>query len=468
MAVNVVRRRRALVAALACLSCAGGGRESERPPIAITHTNVVLVDSARVESDMTVVVDGAVISAVGRTGALVPPRGSQVIDGRRWYVIPGLWDMHVHVTFDGRGTDAALSALVARGITGVRDMGGGMDAVRDIRARTDAGLLAPRVVAAGRLIDGTSGYADPTWRINVGDSLAALSAVDSVLAEGSELVKVHDWLPRAAFQAVAARARERRVPLVGHVPIDVGAIAAVDAGQRSVEHLGNVYGGYFLDFSRREEHFRRELLRYKRDTPDSILSFAFSAPYIADLLASFDSAKARALVARMAERGVWQVPTLVLQRANAQGRADTKKQAANPQTAAQLERLYARQLQLVRAMHDAGVPFLTGTDSWFAEDPISTEAVHDELHLFVQAGFTPAEALRTATLYPATFLGLEASAGTVAPGKLADLVLLEANPLDDIANTERIAAVVRGGRLVRKSEADSLVRAARAALQAKK
>jgi imidazolonepropionase-like amidohydrolase len=452
-----------VIPVLAAAGCREDGRASSRPPIVLTHASVVLVDSGRVTKDMTVVIDGAVITAVGPTGALTPPRGSQVVDVKGKYVIPGLWDMHAHLTFDGRGSHGMLAALVARGITGVREMGGSMASVRRMRASADSGFLTPRIVAAGRIIDGSLGFADPAWRLNVADSVAAAGAVDSVLAEGADFVKVHDWLARAAYRAIAARAAERRTRLAGHVPIDVGLSEVLDAGQASAEHLGNVYGGYFLDFSRRDVALRRELTRRKAQGSDSILPVAFSASYIGDLLASYDSTRARQLIARMAERHLWQDPTLVLQRANAEGRGDTKDYVSSPQTAAQLRDFFRRQLELVRAMHAAGVPFLAGTDGLTGGDSASIEGLHDELRLFVEAGFTPADALRTATLNPAIFLGLEASAGTVAPGKAADLVLLDANPLDDIANAEKIAAVVRAGRLVRKAEIDSLVNAERAA-----
>jgi imidazolonepropionase-like amidohydrolase len=238
-------------------------------------------------------------------------------------------------------------------------------------------------------------------------------------------------------------------------------MAVIDAGQRDIEHLGNIYGGILLDCSSREEQLRREMLaRYADGGIDAAIAYSFSTEFMSALIDSYSDMKARAIMSRLKEREVWQVPTLVLYRANSEGRADGEGRLSTPAAQEQARRLFAKQMALIRDMHAAGVPILAGTDKWWVRNPVTEDTIHDELELLVQAGLSPADALRAATSDVARFLDQEESTGTIDIGKMADLVILDSNPLENIRHTRTVSTVVRAGVVIQEDELKKLRRAA--------
>jgi Amidohydrolase family len=396
------------------------------------------------------------------------------VDASGKYLIPGLWDMHVHT---GQ-REIFLPLYVANGITGVRDKGGDLEEpTGDLSARyvqlrlwreaIDRGsLVGPRLVIAGFLIDG---YA---WHGNVAAANAGegRQAVDVLKQVGVDFIKVKSSLSRETYFAIADESRNQHIVFAGHVPDAVRAAEASDAGQKSIEHLT----GIALGCSREESQIMEELAkaiaardrtRYGRAT--------------ARTTETFDKNTAMALFAELAKNRTWQVPTLVELKANALG-GPTSSPGQSPSMpdprwrflpAALRERwskeqspsdseagrnLFATEISLTRQMHKAGVPFMTGTDS---ANPLVLPGfgLHEELKLFVSAGFTPMEALQAATINPARYVGREADLGTIEPSKLADFVLLDANPLEDISNTQKIWAVVVNGRYLSRSDLDAML-----------
>jgi hypothetical protein len=436
------------------LSC----RSLHLPAVALTHTTVLTADGNGLRPDSTILISRNRISAIGPSDSVSLPHDAQVVDGTGKYVIPGLWDMHVHLNLLRTFDDAELSGFVATGLTGVRDMGGPMPAIREWRARMSAGqLLSPTIVAAGPILVGSKRGEFERWVTVVHDARVAHGIVDAVLASGADFIKLTDWLTSDVYEAIAVRTRERRVPLVGHVPVAVGTEAVVDAGQRDIEHLGNIYGGILLDCSNQEERLRGEMLqRYAQDGVNGAIAYAFSAEFMAALVDSYDALKAASLLSRLKEHEVWQVPTLVLHRANSEGRADGEGRLSSPEVKKQVQRLYAKQLALVRDMHAAGIPILAGTDKWWVQNPVTEDTIHDELELLVEAGLAPADALRSATSEPARFLGRRESIGTIETGKVADLLVIDGNPLEDIRNTRRISTVVHSGIVINEHELNRL------------
>ena len=282
----------------------------------------------------------------------------------------------------------------------------------------DRELLGPCIVAAGPLVDGP----EPTFpdlSIAVADEAEGRRAVVMLKRRGADFVKVYSLLPRAAYFAIADEAKQQGIPFAGHVPDSVNAGEASDAGQKSIEHLS----GILLACSTREAELRDALLeaRAKSDAA-SLLRALHDIQTIGKQTYSDD--KAEKLFSRFAQNQTWQVPTLTT--------------ARGPNA-----------FNLVAAMRRAGVRFMAGTD---APNPWAYPGVslHEELNLLVRAGLTPMEALQTATINPAIYLGLQDSLGTVEKGKVADLVLLEANPLEDISNTRKISGVVIRGKLIGK------------------
>jgi len=438
--------------AITALLAAAPSRAAAPPPttFALDHVAVVDVRNGIVTPDQMVVVQAGHIAAVGASGALVPPADALLLAAPGKFLIPGLWDMHVHIH-----APTFLTVLVAEGVTGVREMGGVPETVRDWRDRIAAGrLLGPRIVMAGEILDGP----EPTWpRISrsVRTPDEGRAAVTVSKQDGSDFIKVYNGLSREAYRAIVDEAKRQHLDVVGHVPFAITAADASEAGQRSIEHLSGVLEGCTSE-------------------PHPLAPGADHAWH----LAHFDARLADSLFATFVRDSTWHVPTLVLRRAFAHAAeysaADDPRLAYIPAVVraawqndrriashrsgffGQLEAVFQRDCELVGRMRRAGVRFLAGTD---LGNPYLYPgfSLHDELRLLVGSGLSPLEALRAATFGPAEFLRATDSLGTIEPGKVADLVLLDANPLDDIANVDRIAAVCAHGELLGRATLDRLL-----------
>lgn len=408
---------------------------------------VVDVTAGTLLADQTVLIGGTRITAVGAARSVVVPRGAPVVDGRGKYLIPGFWDMHVHSGSyaDGR---RYLPALLAHGITGVRDMGTPLDDVLRLRDEARRGaLLAPRMLVAGPLLNGPLPLRTPLI-LSVSTEAEARAAVGRLAAAGVDFIKVHDALPRVLYLAVADEAKRRGIAFAGHIPPSVTAAEATRAGQRSVEHLGGRFYGELLACSDSEPELRaviagivatalRELQAGREPDAAAVFRAALTGP----LVRSFSDARERSRIAALVAARTWEVPTLVAQPVRDALRDTTLRLTAEDRRYAQ--DVVARQAQLVRDMVRGGVGVMAGTDR-----NIAHPALAEELELLVAAGLTPLEALRAATLAPASYIGAADSLGVVARGKLADLVLLDADPLRDIGAVARVHAVLSNGRLL--------------------
>jgi imidazolonepropionase-like amidohydrolase len=288
---------------------------------------------------------------------------------------------------------------------------------------------------------------------------------------GADFVKVYTKLPREAYLSIADEAKTQGLPLVGHLPESVNAAQASDLGQKSIEHLTGVE----LACSDREDELRREAVAVLAKAENQAVGELLRriGARAAD---SFSDQKAQDLFARFARNGTSQVPTLTVLHSlvsldDPKFTADARVKymspslrsywsliKLSPETVAMLKDAYKRERGLVRAMHQAGVPFLIGTDTPGVPYVFPGFSLHDELALLVaEGGFTRLEAIQAATRDTARFLGREKDMGTVEPGKLADLILLDADPLADIRNTTKIAAVVANGRLLPRRELDQML-----------
>ncbi len=442
---------------------------------ALIFNNVTIIDAtgSPAKPNMTVVIIGGRINALGQAGRVRVPKGAQIIDASGKFLIPGLWDMHVHTSHK-----VFLSLFIANGITSVRDMGvspDGFEQLQQWRKQIAAGtLIGPRIVAAGITLDGQNGRPKS---LNVATESDARRAVISLKEHGVDFVKVYSMLSREAYFGIADEAKRQGLTFAGHIPASVSAAEASEAGQKSVEHLVGVFTGCANN--------EAELLDETRKAIAKSGFAAFSGAEVqAELksLGTYDKEKAAALFARFVRNGTWQVPTIVgfggvlitdesffisdprLKYIPSDTRKAWEAQRPGllkslpPEFLANRERLFQRQLDLTGALHRAGVPLMAGTDSvgFYVFPGFS---LHDELELFVKAGLKPMEALQAATRDPARYFELD-SLGTVEKGKIADLLLLEANPLEEISNTKKIAAVVLGGKLLLKSKLEGMLAAA--------
>ena len=431
--------RLASIVLLVLLGACASQRTAPAAPglLLIESASIVDVEKGKVAANSSILVRDGRIVAVGRN--LEAPRGTLRVDGRGKFAVPGLWDMHAHHEVVG---ESSLPLFVANGVLGTRDMGGRAEFVLPLKQRIHSGeLLGAEIVAAGPILDAAP--ADWPLRRRVTNAEEARSAVRELSAAGADFIKVHDQTPRDAYFAIAEETRRLGIPFAGHVPAEVKAAEAVEAGQKSIEHLSNFQ--LFLQCSGGQAY-----------------SGAKCAPFFRSL----------------AEKGVWQTPTLAFMRGLPDlfegkaiphadyaseelerfGKANEEASKLPPEAIAWFRLQGEASMAAVRDMKSAGVPFLAGCDAL-----VPGFCLHDELEWLVRAGFTPLEALRTATLNPARYLGREASDGSIALGRNADILLLDANPLEDIRNTRRIDAVIARGRLLRRAELDAMLAKARRA-----
>ena len=458
-----------------------GGAPNAPPPLVITDVTVIDVVAGRGVPGRTVLIQGDRIRAVGARagrGAVRIPAGASVVDGRGKYLIPGLWDMHVHALpreRRPRATETLFPLFVANGVTGVRDMGDVLDTLIALRARRARDtIVAPRLVAAGPIVDGPH-PTFPDQSIAVASASDAPRIVDSLASLGVDFIKVYSRLPRETYLALAAAARRRGIPFAGHVPVEVSVREASDAGQASVEHIADIV----IDCSSEEAALRRDYVAAVKDAPSGATELTRARRAARTrALATVDWPKCRALFAHLARNGTWVVPTLVVganasdtTRPNdprlryfeaptvagwrAERNAGAPRSGADASSAVRPAAL-AEAAPYVRELARAGVRLLAGTDLPNAFT-FSGFDLHAELALLVEAGLTPAAALRSATSEAARFLRARDSLGTVAPGKLADLVLLDANPLVDIRNTAKIRAVLLAGRYLDRAALDAVL-----------
>lgn len=435
---------------------------SQPPTLVLSHVNVVDVERGAIKSDVTVTIAKGRIATVA-AGESRPPAGAQIIDAKGKYLIPGLWDMHVH-WYEER----LLPLFIANGVLGVRQMFGAPLHL-SWRDRINRGvLLGPRQVVGSPIVDGPN----PVWpgSLVVATAEEGRAVVGRIKREGYDFVKVYNRLPRAAYLAIVDEAKRSGLTVEGHVPAAVGVFEATTAGQKTIDHLSGVLIGTSApDGDSGGAGSRVQLLA----RPGSDLDETTRAVLRTErdrMLRTFDVTRASALIKAFLKHGTWHCPTLVVLRANA--RLDDPTFRNDPRlkylprtirdgwtaesspgrgwmTAADYEvdrRMLRLQMKLVVAMQQAGVNLLAGTD---VLNPLVFPgfSLHDELALLVGAGLTPAEAIRTATINPARYLRKQATQGTVQAGRVADLVLLDGNPLEDIMMTTKIVAVIFGGRL---------------------
>lgn len=456
----------AIAIAALCASCASTSATkpqaaSASSVVAFLHASVVPMDRERVLPDHTVVVDDGRIVAVGPSSEVRVPREARRIDARGRHLLPALSDMHVHV--EGESANALLSPeavaaskdppyedflfpYVANGVTTVQVLSGTHELL-PVRGQIAEGqLLAPRLILA-RMIDAPEkAWPQPlsTWVANAEEARAATRQAK---AEGYDKMKVYSFLSKESYDAIIATAKEEHMDVIGHIPYDLSVEYVVDAGQKMIAHTEEVAKHAHGDYS------------------------AARIAYFAN---------------RIADGGVWMTPTLVTTRAileeftHPDGLFDRpeSRYAMHPMQTGiasfisrnlyqkipheHQERLRADfehfQRPFTKVFHDAGGQLMTGTDTLMPR-LVAGFALHRELHELVDVGLAPYEALRTSTTIPYEYLGEAARAGTVEVGKRSDLILVDGNPLEDIAAASRIQGVLMRGRWIGKDEIDARMRA---------
>ena len=417
---------------------------------AFIGVNVLPMDKEDVLADQTVVVTDGRITSIGPAGKAQVPAGAVNVDGKGKYLMPGLGELHAHIpggTAPEAHIERTLFLYVANGVTTIRGMLGDPRHLV-YRERVAKGeVLGPRIYTSGPSFNGNSAKTPD----------AAIAMVIEQKKAGYDLLKIHPGVPRDAFDVMAGKADELRIPFAGHVPQAVGLTRALEAKYRSIDHLD----GYV------------EAL-----TPDASGSEMFGV----NLVAQADERRIPAQVKATRAAGTWQVPTDILL-VNWLNDEDPQAMAKWPEMKyvepgilakwiaqkegivakyprADRQKLLALRRKLIKALHDGGVPFALGSDApqtW----NVPGFSAHRELGAMVAAGLTPYEALRSGTANVGAYFGTQSTVGTVSVGKRADLILLEANPLTNITNSSRIAGVMVNGRWLPKADIDARLAAGR-------
>jgi len=449
---------------LATLTWAQSEAASSTAQLIFTNVNVVNTRDGEVSRNMTVLVSDGKIQKVAKIGLIGTGRNIRVVNAAGKYLIPGLWDMHVHTGGAEPWDERIIYPLyVANGVTAVRDMSGDPDELEARRDQIERGhLVGPHLFLGGPFVDDAS-YNDP---FNLATPEDAPGALDASVRHGADFVEVSANLSRSSYLAIAREATKRKLRMAGQVPVEVSVSEASASGQRSIEHLA----GMALACSSRENELRnRELQALATHNMTAFVAAHQQA------IGTYDAKKASSLFMELSMNNTWQVPTLVWSEARAATtRADLSAlpqlkyvpaavrehwATARNSSQGQLSLLKQQALQnrdLVTTMRRAGVQFMAGSGGP-APYIFPGSSLHDELELLVKTGFTPLQALQAATFNPALFMVKLDKYGVVEKGHVADLVLLEANPLDDISNTRKIDSVVMQGNYYSREDLDRML-----------
>ncbi len=410
--------------------------------LAIINVTVIDVREGLELSEMTVIISGNQISQVGKTNAVKIPKGAKVINGAGKFLIPGLWDVHTHFTDSGK---SSFSLFIANGVTSIRDMYGDLDQLKAWRKEIEGGkIIGPRMKITGAAIEGSEVAGFHKF---IKTPAEAEEFIASLAAKGADHVKIRSYASKEVYIAICESAKRHNLKLVGHAPWGIDYSIGFSSGQVSFEH------GYY--------------------------------PYP---LSKMSAEEKKQVIETMVKNNVYLVPTLVTWEPRTKAYMDVEAMVNDRSDKLDPRRKYIEDSLLntwkeglryrkeekreglagwrevldssaneTGELFRAGVSVMPGTDTG-ATAIFPGFDLHEELRLFVEKmGLTPAETLRSATLAPAEFYGISSTLGTIEQGKLADLVLLNANPLNDVKNTKQISAVVVNGRFLAQKDLQKML-----------
>ncbi|WP_246450756.1 amidohydrolase family protein [Sphingomonas rhizophila] len=433
-------------------------------PTTIDHVTIVNVEDGTRFADHSITFDGDRITSVGPTLAR---RAGRHIDGKGLFVIPGLWDMHVHSHRERRWT-YHYPLFRAFGITGVRDAGSHLGSALALREKAKTDPLAPRVIWGTPVVDGAPQV--NSFGLSAEDATSGRYLVRELHRQGFDFLKVYDRLSPGAYVGLTSEARRLGMPVEGHVPLALSPDDAIAAGQRLIDHLTLIAEGCS---PRSLSVVQRKNAEDPRES-DS-LSILMSNE-VSSEMADFDVRSCRSLLERLARAHVWQVPTLVQLESfvrseppavwparrdyvspGVQADWETQAKEAEPEALANGRRMFDIQMSLLKPMADAGVPILAGTDTSNEIWVFAGYSLHRELELFVRAGLSPLQALQTATLNPRIYAGHNRGRPLLSIGERADIVLLANDPSANIDNLATIRGVVARGMYYDRASLDALL-----------
>ncbi len=406
----------------------------------------------------------------------------KIIDGSGKFLIPGLWDAHVHFSYDKNLTSSMPRLFLAHGITSVRDTGGPIDYVLKAKEFSlNEPLKSPNIFIAGPLIDGSPNvYNDsspsfPLLSIENQDIIDIESNTMGLIDKGIDFLKAYEMLNENQFLAITKIARKQNLKVTGHIPLSMNLFSAVNSGLNGMEHLRNLELSIASNAEELYEE-RIQMLKNPNGLLGSTLRSSIHSKQRMSAIDSVDNNKFEEAANLLASKNVWQTPTLILYRSYAQ------KSHLNPSFLLELNKLPKQVKQkwsneiaasdtiidkssvrysnwivdAVSKLHKNNVPFMAGTDTPIGY-LIPGRSLHRELEILVESGLSNLEAIKTATVNPATFFGIENKVGRIKNGFKADLLILNSNPLNNISNTQNIHAVIKNGHFLSRKSLDSLL-----------
>lgn len=455
------------------LSLMGCNKKELVGDLIITNTNIIDVENLSTVKNKTLVIEDGLIKSITPFSETANYSAKMVVDGKDKFLIPGLWDMHVHYA-TSREHPYFRNLFMANGVLGVRDLWGNLD-VRDSLVKSNA--LMPKTFLSGDIIDGPFTLLQGT--IQPKSVEEAIRIVDSLHTRGADFIKVYDDLTAEIYNAIAKRCSELELPFVGHTPDKITALQASESGQKSIEHLNGIFesaSSKQKEIDSIEVVFKNHFMQ--RDIPNAIAAFTtlgglYSKHYDENELIKLSNA--------LKENETYITPTLITHHhqwyrkdERISGNENLKYipkemvESWNPdkEFPTQLfgqetweggQELFKTAKKITNGLNKENVKLLAGTDcgNFYIVPGFS---LHDELELMVNSGLTPGEALQTATLNPSYFFKITDSLGTVDEHKIADLVLLNGNPLDNISQTKNIEAVIKDGEFLSRERLNDLLK----------
>lgn len=454
--------------------------------ICIENVNVIHPENGLIENQ-TIIIQGDKIIKVTPSKELLLSAENKIINGTGKYLMPGLWDAHVHFAYMEELAPSMFDLFLGYGITSVRDTGGKIDFVKMWKNRALANPEdAPRVMIAGPLLDGMPNVYDgstpqrPPLSVGLPTVDAAANKVNELDSLGVDLLKAYEMLTPEQFVVITKMAKEKGLKVTGHVPLSMDVISASNAGLSSMEHMRNLE---LSCASNADELWQQriQLLKAEKDSAGGVLRSKIHQLQRESAVKHYDEEKANEVLAVLAKNQTWQIPTLALgtfltnrhfenqdwqESITFLPEAIEQKWKKGAETIAEMPIAPFRvqysdwSMNMVKKIHETKIEIMAGTDC-----PIALltpgQSLHEELAKLVEAGLTPLEAIKTATINPAKYFNLENELGIVKEGMWADLVLLDANPIENIANTKSINAVVKNGKYFDKNELNTILKRAR-------
>ncbi len=454
---------------------------------AICIENISTIDPTDgLKNNQTVVIKDEKILKIFNSKEVTLSKNNNIINGTNKFLIPGLWDTHVHYTHTQELTPIMSNLFIAYGITSVRDTGGDVNIVKKWKDKAIAQPQnAPRIFMAGPLLDGvpniyngsSKNYPNLSVELNTLDSIT--KQINFLENKGVDFLKAYEMLSPEQFVHIINIANKKGLKVTGHIPLSMDVISASNAGLHSMEHLRNLD----LSCASNAETLlleRKKILHQDKTKQGGALRLSIHKAQQEIAIKNYDDTKANKILEVLKKNNTWQVPTLALNTfftgkyyANEEYQKNYRflpdsigtywskrsKALLNYPVTEFRKKYDTWHYTMVNKIHQAGIPIMAGTDTPIAY-LIPGLSLHEELAALVKAGLSPTEALKTATINPAIYFNLQNELGLIKKGMWADLIILNDNPLADIKNTTHINTVIKQGKVYSKKNLENLLNTA--------